>query len=137
MLEDLVISENCCNFIVLKYKGLQTIIAMITADKVTEIFCIADDFCKFYDAMMKRYTLREGKKRNYHRDSTMSKAEVMLIMTLFHDSGYPCLRHFYLEKVCKHRRHLFPQVVSYNRFARAGEGGRHTVCPVHKEGPVG
>ena len=26
--------------------------AMITEDKVTEIFCIADDFCKLYDAQM-------------------------------------------------------------------------------------
>ena len=25
---------------------------MITEDKVTELFCIADDFCKFFDAMM-------------------------------------------------------------------------------------
>jgi hypothetical protein len=25
---------------------------MITEDKVTEIFCIADDFCKFFDAMI-------------------------------------------------------------------------------------
>ena len=24
---------------------------MITEDKVTEIFCMADDFCKFFDAM--------------------------------------------------------------------------------------
>ena len=46
----------------------------------------------------------------------MSKAEVMLIMILFHDSGYRCLKHFYLDKVCKRLRHLFPQVVSYNRF---------------------
>lgn len=43
MFEYLVISENCCNFIVLKYKDLQTIIAMITEDKVTELFCMADD----------------------------------------------------------------------------------------------
>lgn len=28
----------------------------------------------------------------------MSKAEVMLIMILFHDSGYRCLKHFYLEE---------------------------------------
>ena len=56
MFEDLVISENYCNFIVLKYKDLQTIIAMITEDKVTELFCMADDFCKFFDAMMKKYT---------------------------------------------------------------------------------
>ena len=25
---------------------------MFTEDKVTEIFCMADDFCKFFDAMM-------------------------------------------------------------------------------------
>lgn len=46
----------------------------------------------------------------------MSKAEVMLIMILFHDSDYRCLKHFYLEKVRKHLRHLFPELVSYNRF---------------------
>ena len=31
---------------------------MITEDKVTELFCIADDFCKFFDAMMEKYTLK-------------------------------------------------------------------------------
>ncbi len=54
----MVISEKCCNFIVLKYKELQTIISMITDDKVTELFCIADDFCKVFDAMMEKYTLK-------------------------------------------------------------------------------
>lgn len=112
----MVISKNCCNFIVLKYKDLQTIIAMFIEDKVTELFCMADDFCKFFDAMMKKYTLKSDNKRAYHRDSTMSKSEIMLIMILFHDSGYRCLKHFYVEKVCKHLRHLFPKVVSYNRF---------------------
>ena len=52
-----MISENCCNFIVLNYKELQTIIAMLTADKVTELFCMADDFCKFFDKMTAKYTL--------------------------------------------------------------------------------
>ena len=112
----MVISENCCNFIVFNYKVLQTIIAMITEDKVTELFCMSDDFCKFFDAMMEKYTLKSDTKRRYHRDSTMSKAEIMLIMILFHDSGYRCLKHFYLEKVCRHLRHLFPKIVSYNRF---------------------
>ena len=40
----------------------------------------------------------------------------MLIMILFHDSGYRCLKHFYQEKVGRHLRHLFPNVISYNRF---------------------
>ena len=33
---------------------------MITEDKVTEIFCMADDFCKFFDAMTAKY------RRNGH-----------------------------------------------------------------------
>ena len=46
---------------------------MFTEDKVTEIFCIADDFCKFYDAMMAKYTVKVPNKRPYHRDGTLSK----------------------------------------------------------------
>ena len=31
---------------------------MITEDKITEIFCMADDFCKFFDTMTAKYTLK-------------------------------------------------------------------------------
>ena len=65
---------------------------------------------------MARYTLKNAGKRPYHRETTLSKAEIMLIIILFHDSGYRCFKHFYLDYVCKHLRHLFPKVVSYNRF---------------------
>ncbi len=40
----------------------------------------------------------------------------MLIMNVFHDSGYRCFKHFYFEKVCKQLCHLFPEVVSYSRI---------------------
>ena len=66
--------------------------------------------------MSSNYTLKPTGKRKYHRNSMMPEAEVMLIMILFHDSGYRCFKHFYLEKVCKQLRHLFPKVVSYNRI---------------------
>ena len=89
---------------------------MATEDKVIELFFIADEFCKFFDWMMARYTLKNAGKRPYHRETTLSKAEIMLIIILFHDSGYRCFKHFYLDYVCKHLRHLFPKVVSYNRF---------------------
>ena len=43
---------------------------MITEDKVTEIFCIADDFCKVFDAQMaKKNTFKAERKRKYHRKS--------------------------------------------------------------------
>ena len=88
---------------------------MITEDKVTEIFYMADDFCKFFDAMTAKYTLKPTGKRKYHRNSTMSKAEVMLIMILFHDSGYRCFKHFYLEKVYECFRQTFTQKKSHYR----------------------
>ena len=66
--------------------------------------------------MVAKYTFKSAVKRSHHHNSTMSKAEIMLIMILFHDSNYRCLKHFYQERVCKHLRHLFPKVVSYNRF---------------------
>ena len=31
---------------------------MITEDKITKIFCIADDFCKVFDAQMAKYTFK-------------------------------------------------------------------------------
>lgn len=34
---------------------------MFTEDKVIEIFCIADDFYRYFDAQMKKYTVRDSK----------------------------------------------------------------------------
>jgi len=61
----------------LKRANIQTKNAMTTEDKVTEIFCMADDFCKFFDAMTAKYTLKPTGKRKYHRNSMMSKVDVM------------------------------------------------------------
>lgn len=54
MPEKFAIRENYYNFIVLIYKELQTTITMITEIKVTELFCMADDFCKFFDAQIEK-----------------------------------------------------------------------------------
>ena len=41
---------------------------MLSRDKITEIFCIADDFCKEFDSNMKEMALKaDGKK---HRNSS-------------------------------------------------------------------
>lgn len=69
---NLVISENCCNFIVLNYKVLQTIIAIITESKVIELFCMADNLASLifnsanFDAMMAKYTLKPTVKRKFN-----------------------------------------------------------------------
>ena len=37
---------------------------MFTESKVTEIFFMVDEFCKFFDYMIAKYTIREFKKRS-------------------------------------------------------------------------
>lgn len=93
----MVISKNVVTLLILKIKSLQTIIAIITENKVTEIFCIAVSFCIVFDAQMEKYTIKSNSKRKYHREFTMSKAEIMVIVILFHSSGFRCLKHFYKE----------------------------------------
>ena len=61
---------------------------MFTEDKVTEIFCMADDFCKFFDSMMAKYTIPTPKKHKYHRSGTLSKSTMDSISDC---QSYQCL----------------------------------------------
>ena len=112
----MVISEICCNSKVSIYIELQTKNRYDHRRQNYKNLLYGRRLLQVFDAMIAKYTLKPIGKRKYYRNSTMSKAEVMLIMILFHDSGYRCFKHFYLEKVCKQLRHLFPKVVSYNRI---------------------
>ena len=88
---------------------------MLIEDTITERSCMADYFSKFFDAMTAKYTLKHieknisskfhyGKDRGYAGIDSFSRLRVSRF------------KHFYLEKVFKHLRHLFPNVVSYNRL---------------------
>ena len=90
---------------------------MFAKDQIVEIFFKLDEFWKkFSHFSPKCIGQTDRKKRHYHRDGKMSVPEIMLIMILFHSSGYRCLKHFYLNEVCGNMKDMFPNVVSYNRF---------------------
>ena len=88
---------------------------MFTEDKITDIFCLADDFCKYFSSELKKSQVDDGKKHR-NKPSKLSEAEVITILILFHKGGFKCLKHYYTQYVCKHLTHLFPKTVSYNRF---------------------
>ena len=90
---------------------------MISNDKVTEIFCTVDDFCKQMTQILNENSIESNntvKKR--HRKCKMSDSEVITIMVLFHLKGYRCLKHFYINHVKQYMQSEFPETVSYNRF---------------------
>ena len=90
---------------------------MFAKDQIIEIFFKLDEFWKKFSHFSPKCIEQPDRKtRHYHRDGKMSVPEIMLIMILFHSSGYRCLKHFYLNEVCGNMKDMFPNVVSYNRF---------------------
>ena len=58
---------------------------MITKDKVTEIFCIIDEFDKNFEFELKKNLLpiTDGKQHR-NRKASLSDSEIMTILLLFH-----------------------------------------------------
>ena len=73
--------------------------------KVTEIYCIADDFCKEYELELNKKALSLSnpspppKTRN--RKGRMSDAEMITILVLFQSNTFRNFKHFYLFYVCR------------------------------------
>ena len=89
---------------------------MFLEDKVTEIYCMADDFCKEFAKVQEKYMVKDRNHKHRNKSNRMSDAEIIVILILFHSGGFRCFKHYYKEYVCKHLTYLFPRRVSYNRF---------------------
>jgi hypothetical protein len=91
--------------------------AQLTIDKIAEIYCIANDFCKeFSKEVQKCQILPDDGKRHRNRSFTMSDAEIITVMICFHCGSFRNLKHFYLFYVAEHLQSEFPNLLSYNRF---------------------
>ena len=107
--------------------------------KVTEMYCIADDFCKEYELELNKKTLslsnpspNTPKTRN--RKGRMSDAEMITILVLFHSTTFRNFKHFYLFYVCREPKEEFPNLLSYTRFVermpRVADRGIHIVTGI-------
>src|SRR5690606_8244132 len=85
---------------------------MVNFDKITEIFCLVDEFCQQFFPFLEKNSIGNKSKR----PPMMSPSEIISIMIFFHLSGFRCFKHFYIFYVQKHMQAEFPKTVSYNRF---------------------
>ena len=89
----------------------------ITKDKITDIFCIIDDFCEEYDKDIEKMSLKAPDGRRHRKRScVMSRSEIMTILVCFHFNQFRNFKHYYLFYVREHLMDLFPRQLSYNRF---------------------
>ena len=94
---------------------------MKLVSKVTEIYCIADDFCKEYELELNKRALSlsnpsPNSPKTHNRKGRMSDAEMITILVLFHGNTFRNFKHFYLFYVCRTLNKEFPNLLSYNRF---------------------
>lgn len=92
--------------------------SLLTKDKITQIFCLADDFCKEYSAEIdshKKLPADEVKKTR-NRKHAMSDSEIITILMLYHFGTFKNFKSFYLFYVGEHLRSEFPKQLSYSRF---------------------
>ena len=70
---------------------------MTTDCKVTELFCIIDEFCKHFDAENAGNLLEDnsGVKRR-RREASLSDSEIMTILLYFHFGTFRNFKHYYL-----------------------------------------
>lgn len=92
---------------------------MLTKDKITTIFCLADDFCKEYDSEVRKHQLTpsDGTKRR-NRSTRMSESEMITILIGFHFGSFRNFKHYYLHYIGIHLRNEFPNILSYSRFVQ-------------------
>ena len=78
---------------------------MTTDYKVTELFCIIDEFCEDNSGVKRR-----------RRAASLSDSEIMTILLYFHFGTFRNFKHYYLFFIKGTMKSYFPKAVSYNRF---------------------
>ena len=63
---------------------------MFSETKVTEIYCMADDFCKEFAKVQEKYMVDDKNRKHRNKPNRMSDAEIMVILILFHSGGFRC-----------------------------------------------
>lgn len=78
-------------------------------NKLTDIFCDVDDFCKVFMPEWEAQLLADGtRKRN--RQCRMT------IIIAFHSSNHRDFNNYYTGFVARFYKHYFPELLSYTRF---------------------
>jgi len=85
-------------------------------DKITQIFVDVDDFVKDLDHFALKKDLLGDSVARRNRKTRLSLSEMMTIYIGFHLSSHNNFKKYYTDFLCVHYTHLFPNLVSYERF---------------------
>ncbi|MDR2564270.1 MAG: hypothetical protein LBC98_10085 [Prevotellaceae bacterium] len=91
---------------------------LLSSDKITEIFCAADKFCKEFAQIIRehrRLAIGDGKKHRNHQHE-MAESEIITVLILYRFGPFAGFRHFYLHYIKTRLQKDFPETLPYSRF---------------------
>lgn len=84
-------------------------------NKLVEIFCDVDDFCRVFMPEWEKQCLSDG-TRQRNRACRMSMSEIITIIIAFHTSHHRDFKNYYKGFISQFYRKHFPTLLSYTRF---------------------
>lgn len=85
--------------------------------KITELFCVIDDFCKHFGAENGgKLLLGDDTTKRRRRKASLADSEIMTILLYFHFGTFRNFKHYYLFFIKGTFKTYFPNAVFYNRF---------------------
>lgn len=78
--------------------NIQCITTLFIEFKVTQIYYLADDFCKEFAGQQEKHMIEGNSRSHRNKPNRMSDAEIMAIFILFHSGGFRCQT--LLSKMC-------------------------------------
>ena len=85
--------------------------------KITELFCVIDDFCKHFGAENGgKLLLGDDTTKRRRRKASLSDSEIITILLYFHFGTFRNFKHYYLFFIKGTFKTYFPNAVFYNRF---------------------
>jgi hypothetical protein len=84
-------------------------------DRLVEIFCEVDDFCKAFEQQLNRYSIDDGAKPR-GPEAGLCESEIIVILLILHSSGFKYLKNFYNSPLGEVLRRYFPGMPCYERF---------------------
>ena len=110
--------RKCCFFDILflycflekRHVYILTGFQMVTKsqNRLTELFCIIDEFCKHFDAENAGNLLEDKRRR---RAASLSDSEIMTILLYFHFGTFRNFKHYYLFFTKGTMKSYFPKTL--------------------------
>jgi len=88
---------------------------------LTEIFCVADDFCKEFEKEFSKKTIDKQGRARKARPCRLSRSEIITILIFFHHSKFRTFKDYYEILILVWNKSAFNGLVSYSRFVRLAQ----------------